>query len=141
MGDVITHTGIIEHINGLCIRVKIVQASVCSACKAHTLCNASDSKEKFVDVYEKHANEYYPGEQVILYGTTGMGLKAVFLGFGLPFVILMLVLFLAMYFTDQNEGLSALIALLALIPYYIALSLCKNKLSREFTFSIGRMNN
>ena len=140
MEDIIKHSGIIESVNGTHIRVKIVQASACAACKAVNLCKAAESKEKLIDVYDENANEFFPGEQVSLYGTTRMGMQAVLLGFGLPFLVMMVVLFIVISVTE-NEGISALIALLSLIPYYIALSFFKKKLSKRFFFTLKPINN
>lgn len=140
MEDIIKHNGIIESINGTHIRVKIIQASACAACKAVDLCKAADSKEKLIDVFDKNATEFFPGEQVSLYGTTRMGMQAVLLGFGLPFLIMIGVLFIMISIT-RDEGISALIALLSLIPYYIVLSFFKKKLSKRFSFTLKSINN
>ena len=63
-----------------------------------------------------------------------MGMKAVWLAFGFPFLILLSVLFVTMRLTDGNEAFSALVALLMLIPYYLIIYMCRNKLSRTFVF-------
>ena len=39
-----------------------------------------------------------------------------------------------MRLTDGNEAFSALVALLMLIPYYLIIYMCRNKLSRTFVF-------
>lgn len=137
MGDIVKHNGIIESIEGTHIRVKIVQASACTACKAVDLCKTADSKEKLVDVFDKNATDFFPGEQVFLYGTTRKGMQAVLLSFGLPFLVMVIVLFIAISITG-DEGVSALIALLSLIPYYIVLCFFKKKLSKRFSFTLEK---
>ena len=52
MADIIKHRGIVEKVDGAHITVRIVQTSACAACSAKGLCNASESKEKQIDVYE-----------------------------------------------------------------------------------------
>ena len=134
MTDIIKHRGIVENIDGSHIQVRIIQTSACSACSVKGHCNASESKEKLIDVYDTKASSYQKGEEVMLYGTTSMGMQAVLLAFGVPFLVLLITLFVAMRLTDGNELKSALIALLALIPYYLIIYVCRNKLSKKFSF-------
>lgn len=136
MTDIIKHRGIVENIDGSHIQVRIIQTSACSACSAKGHCNASESKEKLIDVYDTKASSYQKGEEVMLYGTTSMGMQAVLLAFGVPFLVLLITLFVAIRLTDGNELKSALIALLALIPYYLIIYVCRNKLSKKFSFTL-----
>lgn len=140
MADIIKHRGIVENINGSHIQVRIVQTSACSACSVKGHCNASESKDKLIDVYENHSAEYYIGQNVMVHGTTSMGMQAVLLAFGVPF----LVLFIALYATLQITGdelTAALAGLLALFPYYLIIYMCRGKLSRKFFFTIEPINN
>ena len=140
MTDIIKHRGIVENINGSHIQVRIVQTSACSACSVKGHCNASESKDKLIDVYENHSAEYYIGQNVMVHGTTSMGMQAVLLAFGVPF----LVLFIALYATLQITGVeltAALAGLLALFPYYLIIYMCRGKLSRKFFFTIEPINN
>lgn len=140
MADIIKHRGIVENIDGSHIQVRIVQTSACSACSVKGHCNASESKDKLIDVYENHSAEYYIGQNVMVHGTTSMGMQAVLLAFGVPF----LVLFIALYATLQITGdelTAALAGLLALFPYYLIIYMCRGKLSRKFFFTIEPINN
>ena len=137
MADIIKHRGVIEKIDGSHIIVRIVQTSACSACSAKGLCNASESKEKQIDVYGVQAS-YRVGEEVVVCGTTSMGMRAVMLAFGVPLLILLLMLFVAMRITDGDALLSAIIALLAIIPYYIVIYFMKDKLNKTFSFTIEK---
>ncbi len=137
MADSIKHRGIVEKIDGSHIVVRIVQTSACSACSAKGLCNASESKEKQIDVYEVNAS-YRIGEEVVLCGSTSMGMRAVFLAFGVPVLILLATLFLTMHVSDGDALLSAFVALLAVIPYYILIYLMKDRLSKTFSFIIEK---
>lgn len=141
MADIIKHRGRIESINGSHIRVRIVQTSACSACSIKGHCNASESKEKIVDVHDFAAANYRVGEEVNVYGTTTMGMQAIFLAFGVPFLILLVVLLVALKLTANNELLSALVSLFFLLPYYLILYVCRGRLSRHFSFSIETINN
>ena len=137
MADIIKHRGIVEKIEGSHVVVRIVQTSACSACSAKGLCNASESKEKQIDVYEVNAS-YRIGEEVVLCGSTSMGMKAVILAFGVPVLILLAALFVTMRVTDGDSLLSAVIALGAVIPYYLVIYLMKDKLNKTFSFVIEK---
>jgi sigma-E factor negative regulatory protein RseC len=140
MADLIKHKGIVEKIDGSHVTVRIVQTSACSSCSAKGLCNASESKEKLIDVYQSQV-PCRVGEEVVVCGTTSMGMRAVFLAFGIPLLILLAALFVSMRMTGDDALLSAVIALCAVIPYYLIIYLCKDKLDRTFSFTIEKHNN
>ena len=140
MTDIIKHRGIVEKVDGSHIVVRIVQTSACAACSAKGLCNASESKEKQIDVYEANPS-YRIGEEVMVCGTTSMGMRAVLLAFGIPLIVLVFSLGLSMKLTGEDALLSAGIALLSVIPYYICIYFFKEKLNRTFSFTIERNNN
>jgi len=137
MADIIKHRGVVEKIEGTHVVVRIVQTSACSACSAKGLCNASESKEKQIDVYGVQAS-YRIGEEVVVCGTTSMGMRAVLLAFGVPLLILLLALFVTMRITDGDALLSAFVALLAVMPYYLLVYFMKDKLDRTFSFTIEK---
>ena len=142
MNNKISHLGIVESIEGSHVRVKILQGSACSACSVKGHCNVSESKEKIIDIYnEENAGRCAVGQHVMVCGTTSMGMKAVFLAFVLPFLLLFVSLFVTMRITDGDEAVSALISLCTLIPYYLIIYLCRNKISRTFSFTIETINN
>ncbi len=90
MTDIIKNRGIVENIKGSHVQVRIIQTSACSACSVKGHCNASESKEKLIDVFDMKASSYRVGEEVMLYGTTSMGMQAVLLAFGVPFLVLLI---------------------------------------------------
>ena len=141
MTDIIKHRGIVENIEGSHVRVRIVQTSACSACSVKGHCNASESKEKLIDVFDMKASSYRIGEEVMIYGTTSMGMQAVLLAFGIPFLVLLITLFISMRFTGGDELRSALVALSALLPYYLIIYVCRNKLSKKFSFTLEPIKN
>ena len=137
MADIIKHRGIVEKVEGSHVVVRIVQTSACAACSAKGLCNASESKEKQIDVYEVNAS-YRIGEEVVLCGTTSMGMRAVFLAFGIPMLLLLVALFVAMRVTDGDALVSSLVALFAVVPYYLVIYFMKDKLNKTFSFTIEK---
>ena len=137
MADIIKHRGIVEKVEGSHVVVRIVQTSACAACSAKGLCNASESKEKQIDVYEVNAS-YLIGEEVVLCGTTSMGMRAVFLAFGIPMLLLLVALFVTMRVTDGDALVSSLVALFAVVPYYLVIYFMKDKLNKTFSFTIEK---
>ena len=137
MADIIKHRGIVEKVEGSHVVVRIVQTSACSACSAKGLCNASESKEKQIDVYEVNAS-YRIGEEVVLCGTTSMGMRAVFLAFGIPMLLLLVALFVTMRVTDGDALVSSLVALFAVVSYYLVIYFMKDKLNKTFSFTIEK---
>ena len=137
MADIIKHRGIVEKVEGSHVVVRIVQTSACAACSAKGLCNASESKEKQIDVYEVNAS-YRIGEEVVLCGTTSMGMRAVFLSFGIPMLLLLVALFVTMRVTDGDALVSSLVALFAVVPYYLVIYFMKDKLNKTFSFTIEK---
>ena len=141
MNNNIKHLGIVESIDGSHVRVKILQSSACSSCSAKSHCNVSETKEKIIDIHDKDSADCCSvGQQVMVCGTTSMGMKAVLLAFVLPFLILLFALFLSMELTN-DEAASALVSLCTLIPYYIIIYLLRNKISRTFSFTLETINN
>ena len=139
--DTIEHLGVVESVKDKHVFVRIVQTSACSTCVAKAHCNASESKEKLIDVYVVEPTDYRIGETVKLVGTTSMGMRAVMWSFGVPFLILFAVLLVlkeVFSFDDLNAGVCCL---LSLIPYYGILYLLRDKFSKKFSFIIKPINN
>ena len=142
MNNNIKHLGIVESIDGSHVRVKILQSSACSTCSVKGHCNISETKEKIIDIHDKESADCCSvGQEVMVCGTTSMGMKAVVLAFVLPFIVLLAALFVTMRVTDGDEAASALVSLCTLIPYYIIIYLLRNRISRTFSFTLETINN
>ena len=135
MSNKIKHSGVVENIVGDCVRVRIVQTSACAACKVASHCNAAESKEKIVEVSCANSAAYTKGQQVVVTASTEVAARALLLGFGLPFVVLVSVLFIVLQ-VSGNEALAALSGLAALLPYYVALYLFRNRIREQLSFAI-----
>ena len=141
MANNIKHLGIVENIDGIRLKVKIMQTSACSACSAKAHCHASETKEKLIDVRNDKGLPCRIGQEVMICGSTSMGMKAVWWAFGAPFVVLLLSLFVFMKLTGGDEALAAMVSLCMLAPYYFILYLCRARLSRIFVFTLESVNN
>jgi sigma-E factor negative regulatory protein RseC len=135
MSNKIKHSGVVENILGDSVQVRIVQTSACAACKVAGYCNASESKEKLVDVYHADTRNLRVGDVVTVTASTQVAAQALLLGFGLPFVVLVAVLIVVLLITG-NEGAAALSGLGALVPYYAVLFLFRNRIRDKLSFSI-----
>ena len=135
MSNIIKHSGVVENIMGDSVQVRIVQTSACAACKVAGYCNASESKEKLVDVYHADTRNLRVGDVVTVTASTQVAAQALLLGFGLPFVVLVAVLIAVLLITG-NEGAAALSGLAALVPYYAVLFLFRNRIRDKLSFSI-----
>ena len=122
------------------MQVRILQTSACAACKVAGHCNASESKEKIVDVLNVNdISTLKVGDHVIVTASHDVAKRALLLGFGIPFMVLVTVL-LIMLKVFSNEGLAAITALLSLIPYYWVLYLMRDKIQKKMSFFIERNN-
>ena len=136
MGTKISHLGIVESISEECVQVRILQTSACAACKVAGHCHASESKEKIVDVLNvPDASRLKVGDNVTVCTSNDVANRALLLGFGLPLLILVSVLLIALFFLS-DEGLAAMMALLALVPYYILLYLLRDRIRQKMAFFI-----
>ncbi|RLD77837.1 MAG: Fis family transcriptional regulator [Bacteroidetes bacterium] len=131
----ITHPGIVDHTSGNSIFVKVLAKSACSSCHAKGMCNIAEVEEKVIEVKKDPKRELSVGDEVTVGMHKSLGGKAVFLGYILPFLLLIGVLLLVL-FVSGNEGLAGLSALLILIPYYWLLYILRDKLKRTFSFRI-----
>lgn len=137
MAQKIEHTGIITALKGQLIEVSIIQKSACSDCHAKSSCSASETSEKTVEAYSD-GMDYAVGEMVNVTGKTSMGFLAVLLAFVIPFMLILISLFVTRSITE-NEAISGTISLSVLIPYYIILSLFNKKLKNKFQFSVSKL--
>ncbi len=135
----IEHQGIIREINGNNLKVSIIAKSACLSCQLKSSCNVSDIEEKIIDVSCSDSDNYKIGEKVDVFYRQTLGYRALFLGYLLPFLIVMFVLIILTIIT-KNEGTAGLAALAALIPYYLILNLSKRKINKTFLFSLKKSN-
>jgi sigma-E factor negative regulatory protein RseC len=133
--DNITHPGIVDRVNENSVFVKILAMSACSSCHAKSMCSIAEVEEKIVEVKKVAGREFEQGQEVTVAMQRSLGGKAVFLGYLLPFLLLIGVLILVLSLTG-NEGVAGLSAIAVLIPYYFALYLLRDRLKRTFSFRI-----
>lgn len=138
MEENVLHSGVILEVSDKKLTVGIINASACSACHAKGACLASDMKEKEIEITHFSGN-YHRGQHVNIIGQQSQGYKAAFYGYLLPFLLVFGTLVLSLIIT-KNEGVSGLLSLAILIPYYSSLYIFRNKFRNSFEFKISATN-
>jgi sigma-E factor negative regulatory protein RseC len=134
----IEHKGRIDSIDGNKIIVSFLAMSGCASCHAKGVCTAADMQEKSVDVYD-YTNQYQVGEEVNILLKQTLGFRALFLGYVLPFLLILFFLIVLTIITN-NEAVSGLGALSVLVPYYIILFVMRDKIRKKFTFTLNKID-
>ncbi len=138
MEEKVLHSGIIQEVSENKLIVAIISASACSSCHAKGACLASEMQEKEIEIY-RFSGEFQPGQSVNIVGKTSQGYRAMFYGYVLPFILVIVSLILALSIT-KSDGIAGLLSLAVLIPYYVVLYFFRNKLKRSFEFEISAIN-
>ena len=120
-----------------CVKVRILQTSACAACKVASHCNASDKKVKIIEVFCDDAASYQIGQEVRVTASRQVAANALLLSFGLPFLLLMLILIVTLKLSG-NEGVAAVAAIASLVPYYLVLWLFKDRIRQRLAFALER---
>ncbi len=136
----IKHKGIIREINKDVIRVELLESSDCVSCSAREFCSAGISGEKIIDVLNLDQSDvdrkgYSIGDKVEVVISRSLGIKALFLGYIFPFIILVGVLF-SLDRLFKQEWLTGIFALVSLGIYYFLLYLFREKINKKFIFRI-----
>jgi positive regulator of sigma E activity len=131
----ICHQGIVVKCKDDCVLVSIESKSACASCHTKSMCNLNEVQEKIIEVQHANPSNYKPGDLVTVNMARSMGNKALWLGYLLPFLIVMVSLFVFSYLSG-SELQAGLISLLLLIPYYLILYKMRNKLKNTFRFEI-----
>lgn len=131
----IKHRGVVDEITDDSIKVRIVQTSACASCKVAGHCNASESKEKIIDVAKAGNVDYNVGDDVVVVASQNSGMFAVLLSAVIPLAVLVVVLAVVLYVTG-SEVAAALSSLCSLVPYYLIIYMCRDKIRVRLSFSI-----
>ncbi|MDH6533926.1 Fis family transcriptional regulator [Parabacteroides sp. 52] len=134
MKENIRHNGIVERIEANSVFVRIIQQSACAGCHARSMCSASDSKVKIIEVTDR-SGRFHINDDVMICGQSSLGLQAVLFAFVIPLVLVFGAVALGMTI-GWSETLSALAGLLLLVPYYVLLYVMRDKLKRRFVFTL-----
>ena len=138
-GEVITHRAKVIHVADKYVDVVVLSESAGASCHAKGQCGAAESREKRMIIETPVASYFSEGEEVEVFTEKVMGIKAVWVAYILPF-LLVLFLLLVLLQTGCGELISGISALSVLVVYYIILYALRSRLSREFVFNIRKIN-
>ena len=133
--ETISHEGVITKITDDVLEIKITAMSACAACHAKSACNMSDQADKILTVPRPKGQEFQLFQKVNVIMSVGQGNKAAILAYLIPIVVLLGALFICLG-VGLSEGLSALIGIGALAPYYLILYTQRDKLKKKFEYRI-----
>ena len=136
MGDFqeIDHAGVIKSVEDGIATVEILQKTSCASCELTGACSSSESSIKEVQVPIKSLN-YEKGDHVNIVFTRSEGFTALFIGYVLPFIVMIVTMSIAKLL-DYGDLAAGLASLLILIPYYGGLFLLKNQIRALFEFRL-----
>ena len=135
-GD-IKHVGVIEKVDGRKITVRVVPQQACSGCNSKASCHISGDFDKMVEVIARENTVLSIGESVNVSMRTESGFLALFIGYILPLVLLVVSVFTVYYFMGSEAG-AAIGSLTTLALYYAVLYLFRHKLNKKFTFYLEK---
>lgn len=133
--ETISHEGIVTKITDDELEIKILAQSACAACHAKSACGMGEQAEKILTVPRPKGRDFTLNQRVNIRMAIGQGNKAAVLAYLIPIILLLAVLFVSLGL-GLSDGLSALLSILALIPYYIILYLRRDKLKKKFEYGI-----
>ena len=131
----ISHEGIVTRITDDELEIKILAQSACAACHAKSACGMGEQAEKILTVPKPKDRDFSLNQKVNVKMAIEQGNKAAVLAYLIPIILLLAVLFVCLGL-GLSEGLSALLGIVALIPYYIILYLLRDKLKKKFEYLI-----
>ena len=134
----IVHEGKIVSMDSSAIEVEIVNKAACATCHAKGVCGAGEEQTRIVVIPQTLATAtagYQVGDSVKLVLSATLGMKAVILAYGLPLLVLLAAI-LVFSSLKMEQLYVGLLSLAAVAVYYIIFAIFRDKLDKEFVFSI-----
>lgn len=135
--NAITHEGIIEKIEDHNITVRFTVRSACAHCHAKRICPAAGQTDKQIEI-QSSGECFSPGDKVNICIKPSGGYLAVFLGYVLPLLIVILSLVIASI-RLRDELTAGLVSLFWLVPYYLALYGFRNRVRKRIDFFLKKL--
>jgi len=135
--NTIEHAGIVQSFDDKHVKVLLESHPSCSGCMASGICDVSGQDDKVISALR--TDEVRSGDRVKVILERSLGFKALFLGYLLPFLLILVLLVLLTSFR-VSEITAGAISLCSLVPYYLLLWARRKKIGRSFTFTIKNQN-
>ncbi len=131
----VSHRGRIISVTPELTTVEIISTSACAECHAKGMCGVADSKVKEISVPTDPYSEHRPGDEVDVVLKKSMGLKAVWISYVIPLLILM-ILILSLSSVTVHEVYVGLGAIAGVAVYYLMIYIFRDRLAKDFVFYI-----
>ncbi|WP_420844395.1 SoxR reducing system RseC family protein [Maribellus sediminis] len=128
------HRGFVKAVSDDKLIVTIISQSACSSCHAQGACSVSDFQDKEIEISE-FKGIYKAGQEVTVIFRESKGFTALFWGYILPFLIVLITLIVTLEISG-NELKAGLLSLGVLIPYYTTLYFLRHHLKKIFKFEV-----
>lgn len=135
MREQIAHKGRVLSVTPETTIVSIVSRAACAECHASSLCGLSELKEKKIEVQTPPSATYREGDEVEVVLKGSMGLKAVWIAYVIPLIVL-LVVALGLSALGAGELVCGASAVVAVAAYYFVIWLLRDRLENEYVFTI-----
>ena len=135
MKNNITHKAKVIEMTPDFTTVEILVNSACSECHAKGLCGMSETQEKVISLPTDPYASYNVGYEVVLCTKMSMGMKAVWISYVIPLIILM-ILILSLSAVFDSEVVTGLASVGGVAVYYLMIWLLRDRLNNEFVFFI-----
>ncbi len=137
--DNIEHEGVVVELNRDLITVEIESKSACSSCHAKGACSLGDTELKIIEIEGCDYASYEVGERVNVLLKRTMGYRALWISYLFPLIILM-VLLVSLSALGLSEPITGLGVIGGISVYYIIIWIIRDKLKRDFVFTIEKLN-
>jgi len=138
--DCFEQQGQVRGVSENSVQVLIFRKAACASCHANAACTSFDKKDQIFDVVTSDAHSFKIGEEVKVLIEQKTGMQAVLIGFVVPSVILIVVIaVLTAIFTDLNQSIIALSAILCYALYCVLLYIFHKKIDRKFNLRIEHL--
>jgi sigma-E factor negative regulatory protein RseC len=129
----IEHEGLVKDADEKSVTIILSPLTTCSGCYSEKSCGMAGSQEKVVKV--DGSFDVKPGDKVVVIMKQSLGYAALFLGYVLPLIIVLLFLIFLLALS-LDELYSGMISLGILIPYYSGLFVYRKYIDKKFSFTL-----
>ncbi|MBQ3765933.1 MAG: SoxR reducing system RseC family protein [Bacteroidales bacterium] len=135
MKEQVKHTGRVVSITPQLTTVEIVSHASCAECHAASVCGMSEFVEKAIQVPTSPYAKYGVGDEVQVVLKASMGMKAVWIAYFLPLLVLLAVA-LGLIAAGVTEVWAGLAGIAAVGVYFFVIWLLRDRLRNEYVFAV-----
>lgn len=132
MSQAISHSGFVSQLYDDKAVIHLNETAECDTCHIRDFCGKSDPDRNTFIVKNP---DLKIGEQVTIWLSTSSGFMALFWAYILPFLLILTTIILGTLMSWE-EGITALISLIMLVPYYFLVYLNRRHIHRHFQLKV-----